>query len=408
MLDVSTESRTQALVAFRSRDFRLLWSGQAVSMIGDSAFLVALGWRTYSLSGSGALGFVLMLQAVGLILTLLVGGALADRFSRRKLMVVSDLSRALVVAALVAVELSGEVSIAFLGTVAFLNGLAGGFFMPAFGGIVPLVVDPPHLSSANALIGVSRQLSLVVGPAIAGLLYEPIGPAAVFGLDAASYVFAAALVWAARPRPYEREEREGALREIAVGIRYVASVPWLWVTIALFSVFLMLVIAPYQVLLPELVEQHFQRGVGAYGLLFAFQGVGMVAGALTFAHTAPRRHRGVLSYVLWVVTAALMIVLVLSPWLGLALGCALGRGVALGFGIAVWETVLMELVPEGLLSRVISVDYFGSIGLMPIGLVAAGAASEVADPQIMLAAGAGLSMVMFAACLPARWLRQVQ
>lgn len=407
MRHVSTEPRTQALVAFRSRDFRLLWSGQTVSMIGDSAFLVALGWRTYSLSGSGALGFVLMLQAVGLILTLLVGGALADRVSRRKLMIVSDLTRALVVAALVAAELSGEVSIALLGVVALLNGLAGGFFMPAFGGIVPLVVDESHLSSANALIGVSRQLALVVGPAIAGLLYEPIGPAAVFGLDAASYVFAAVLVWLARPRRYEREEREGALREIAVGIRYVASVPWLWVTISLFSVFLMLVIAPFQVLLPEIVEQHFQRGVGAYGLLFAFQGVGMVVGALTFAHTAPRRHRGVLSYVLWVVTAALMVALVLSPWLGLALGCALGRGVALGFGIAVWETVLMELVPEGLLSRVISVDYFGSIGLMPIGLVAAGAASEVVDPQVLLAAGAALSMVMFAACLPARWLRAV-
>lgn len=395
-------------MAFGSRDFRLLWSGQTVSMIGDSAFVVALGWRTYSLSGSGALGFVLMLQAIGLILTLLVGGALADRFSRRKLMVVSDLTRGLVVAALVAAELTGGVSLAVLGAVAFLNGLAGGFFMPAFGGIVPLVVDQAQLSSANALIGISRQLSLVVGPAIAGLLYGPIGPAAVFALDAASYGFSALLVWLARPRPYEREEREGAFREIAAGIRYVASVPWLWVTISLFSVFLMLVIAPFQVLLPELVEQHFERGVGAYGLLFASQGVGMVAGALAFAHIAPRRQRGVLSYALWVVTASLMVVLVLSPWLALALGCALVRGVALGFGIAVWETVLMELVPEGLLSRVISVDYFGSIGLMPIGLAAAGAASELVDPQVLLAAGASLSVVLFAACLPARWLRTVQ
>jgi MFS family permease len=400
--------RARALVAFSSRDFRLLWSGQAVSMVGDAAFLVAIGWLTYSLSGSGALGVVLMLQAVGLILTLLVGGALADRISRRKLMVVSDLARAVVVAGLVVVQATGHTTVAVLGAVALAMGLGSGFFMPAFGGIVPLVVEQQHLSSANALIGVSRQLSLVVGPALAGLLYDPLGPAAVFALDSASYVFAAALVWLARPRPYEREERQGALREVAVGIRYVASVPWLWVTIALFSVFLMVVIAPVQVLLPELVAEHFDRGVGAYGLVFAAQGAGMVLGALAFAQLAPTRHRGVLSYALWTVTAAGIVLFVLSPWFVLALAIAVARGVALGFGIAVWETMLMSLVPEGLLSRVISVDYLGSIGLMPIGLVAAAAASELASPEALLVAGAGASTVMFAACLPARWLRAVQ
>ncbi len=310
--------RARALVAFSSRDFRLLWSGQAVSMVGDAAFLVAIGWLTYSLSGSGALGVVLMLQAVGLILTLLVGGALADRISRRKLMVVSDLARAVVVAGLVVVQATGHTTVAVLGAVALVMGLGSGFFMPAFGGIVPLVVEQQHLSSANALIGVSRQLSLVVGPALAGLLYDPLGPAAVFALDSASYVFAAALVWLARPRPYEREERQGALREVAVGIRYVASVPWLWVTISLFSVFLMVVIAPVQVLLPELVAEHFDRGVGAYGLVFAAQGAGMVLGALAFAQLAPTRHRGVLSYALWTVTAAGIVLFVLSPWFVLA------------------------------------------------------------------------------------------
>lgn len=400
--------RTRALVALSSRDFRLLWSGQTVSMVGDAAFIVAIGWLTFTLSGSRALGVVLMLQAIGLILTLLVGGALADRLSRRRLMVVSDLARAVVVSALVVVEATGHASIAVLGATAFVNGLFSGFFMPAFGGIVPLVVEQPHLSSANALIGVSRQLSLVMGPALAGLLYEPLGASAVFGLDAASYVFAAALVWRARPRPYERQERGGALRDVAEGFRYVASEPWLWVTIVLFSLFLMAVIAPVQVLLPELVAGHFGRGVGAYGMVFAAQGIGMVIGSLAFAQLAPTRHRGVLSYVLWSANAVAIVLFVLSPWYGLALAIAVARGAALGFGIAVWETILMSLVPEGLLSRVISVDYFGSVGLMPIGLAAAGAASDVASPEVLLIVGSGLSAIVFAACLPARWLRAVQ
>jgi predicted MFS family arabinose efflux permease len=400
--------RGRALVAFTSRDFRLLWGGQTVSMIGDAAFVVAIGWLTYSASGSGALGIVLMLQALGLILTLLVGGALADRLSRRRMMVVSDLARAAVVSTLVVLETTGHASIAAIGTVAFVNGLCSGFFMPAFGGIVPLVVEQPHLSSANALIGVSRQLSLVVGPAVAGLLYDPLGPAAVFGLDAASYVFAAALVWRSQPRPYARQERSGALREVAEGFRYVASVPWLWVTILLFSLFLMGVIAPVQVLLPELVSEHFGRGVGAYGTVFAAQGVGMVLGALGFAQLAPSRHRGVLSYVLWSANALAIVLFVVSPWFGVALALAVARGAALGFGIAVWETILMSLVPEGLLSRVISVDYFGSVGLMPIGLAAAGVASDAASAEVLLVTGAAISAVVFAACLPARWLRAVQ
>lgn len=406
--DGGASTRAAALVAFRSRDFRLLWSGQTVSMIGDAAFLVALGWLTYSLSGSRALGLVLMLQAIGLLLTLLVGGALADRFSRRRLMIASDLGRAAVVSILVVVEVTGSSSVAVLGAIAFATGLGSGFFMPAFGGIVPLVVEQSSLSSANALIGVSRQLSLVVGPALAGLLYQPIGPAAVFALDAASYVFAAALVWLARPRRHERATREGALHEVAAGFRYVASEPWLWVTITLFSLFLMIVIAPVQVLLPELVSEHFGRGVGAYGVVFAAQGAGMVVGALAFAQLRPTRNRGVLSYLLWTLNALAIVLFVLSPWFGLALGLAVLRGAALGFGIAVWETMLMALVPESLLSRVISVDYFGSVGLMPVGLVAAGAASELASPEALLVAGATASTVMFAACLPARWLRAVQ
>ncbi len=87
-------SRARVLQALRSRNFRLLWTGQTISMLGDTAFLVALGWRTFTLTGSArSLGYVLTLQGVGLLLTVLVGGALADRYDRRKLMLVSDFAR---------------------------------------------------------------------------------------------------------------------------------------------------------------------------------------------------------------------------------------------------------------------------------------------------------------------------
>ena len=400
--------RLPVLRAFASRDFRLLWSGQTVSMIGDAAFFVALGWTTFKLEGSGALGIVLMLQAVGMLATLLVGGALADRYPRRALMIGSDLARAALVAVLAGIDFGGGLSVEVLAAAALLQGLAGGFFTPAFGGIVPLVAEQPQLASANALIGISRQFALVVGPAFAALVYGATGSATVFAFDAGSFVVSAALVFLARPRALERAAPEGALREIAVGIRYVARDPWLWVTISLFSVFLMVVLAPYQVLMPSIIENHFGRGVGSYGLLMTVQGAGMMVGTILFGQLDPRRRRGLLSYLLWIASSLLVVVLALAPWYALAAASAALRGAAVGFGIAVWDTMLMELVPGNLLSRVISVDYFGSLGLMPVGLALAGAASALASPQALLAGGAALAALLFAAALGNERIRTIQ
>src|SRR5688572_8673716 len=177
--------RGRALYAFRSRDFRLLWSARTVSLIGDGAFLIALGWRTTTLTGSAtSLAIVLMAHSVALLATILIGGALADRYSRRGMMIASDLARVAIMGALAFLEVSGELSFGLLLALAVAFGAADGFFYPAAGGIVPLVVESHELASANTLIGVSRQASFVVGPALAGSIYGVAGSEAVFGLNA--------------------------------------------------------------------------------------------------------------------------------------------------------------------------------------------------------------------------------
>src|ERR1041385_4286649 len=147
--------RVRAFDAFRHRDFRLLWSGQAVSLIGDAAFFTALGWRAFTLVGSSRLGIVFLSQTIGLLTTLLIGGALADRIPRRTMMIASDLSRCVVVAALAALDASGPLTLGLLLGLTFLSGLGDGFFFPAVGGIVPLVVEQVTLPSANSLLGVA-------------------------------------------------------------------------------------------------------------------------------------------------------------------------------------------------------------------------------------------------------------
>jgi MFS family permease len=397
----------RALEALRHRDFRLLFAGQLVSLIGDAAFVTALGWKTFTLAGSAKLGVVLLCQAVALLTTLLIGGALADRLSRRLLMIVSDLTRLVAVGALAAVDASGHLSFPLLAAFAVLVGLGDGFFYPAFGGMVPLLVEQPSIASANSLIGVARWGSILIGPAFAGFLYNPAGSSAVFAADAASFLVSAFLVYRTRPRVIEAAEREGTLREIASGARYVAQVPWLWVTIVLFGVILMFQLAPQQVLMPKLVTTQWHRGIGSYALLTTLMGVGTVAGTLLFGQIQPRRRRGVISYVLWVVNSCAVVGIALSPWYELAGALMVARGVCVGFGVAIWETMLMELVPEHLLSRVVSLDYFGSFGLMPVGLALAAGVSGLAAPGTLIAAGAGVNAVVLAIVLTRPWLRAV-
>jgi DHA3 family tetracycline resistance protein-like MFS transporter len=393
--------------AFGSRDFRLLWAGQAVSAIGDAAFFTALGWRAFTLVGSSRLGIVFVFQGIGLLTTLLIGGALADRLPRRTMMITSDLSRCAVVATLAALDASGHLTFTSLIVLALLAGLGDGFFFPAFGGIVPLVVEAEALPSANSLIGVTRWGSILVGPSLAALLYGVVGASTVFALNAGSFVVSAGLLALARPRAVERESKEGTFADIAQGFRYVAGVPWLWVTIALFALSLMLQLAPQRVLLPALVHEHFHRGVAAYGLLTTLVGVGSVAGTLAFGQRQPQRRRGLVNYSFWLCNSLGIAALALAPWYELSAFFAIVRGFCVGFGVAMWETMLQQLVPENMLSRVYSLDVFGSFGLMPIGLAFSAALATVASPQLVIGGGALTSAALIALTMTRPWLRAV-
>jgi MFS family permease len=405
---VSAPPRLRVLEALRHRDFRLLWAGQTVSQIGDAAFVVALGWRAFTLTNrASSLGIVLMVEALGLVATLLIGGVLADRYSRKLLLIGSDGARALVIGALAVVDATGHLRFGILIAFVALHGLASGLFQPAFGGILPLLVEEPSLGSANALIGVSRQIAFVVGPAIAGGIYGLAGSSAIFTADACSFVVSAAFLLYAQPRAYEPGPSEGLRRELTAGFRYVVKVPWLWITIGTFSIVLMVGYAALQVLLPKLVQEEWHGGVGAYGLLFTLQGVGMVVGSVVLAQAAPERRRGSTIYSLFVVNSAFGALLGLSPWYEGAALLQVGRGFCVGFAITLWDTMVMLRVPRQMLSRVISMDWFGSIGLLPAGLGIWAGLSGLAAPGTLIAASSAFCTFLFLIGLSDRRIRAV-
>jgi MFS family permease len=405
---VSAQRRLRVLEALRHYDFRLLWAGQTVSQIGDAAFVVALGWRAFTLTGkASSLGIVLAVESLGLVATLLIGGVLADRYSRKLLLIGSDGVRALVIAALALVDAGGQLTFGMLIGFVALHGLASGLFQPAFGGILPLLVDDPSLGSANALVGISRQAAFVVGPAIAGVVYGVAGSSAIFAVDAVSFVVSAVLVAFARPRAYERAPSEGLRRELTTGFRYVVKVPWLWITIGTFSLVLLVGYAALQVLLPKVVEEEWNGGVGAYGLLFTLQGVGMVIGSVVLGQTSPSHRRGVLIYSLFVTNSAFGALLGLSPWYAGAAVLQIGRGFCIGFAITLWDTMVMQRVPQQMLSRVISMDWFGSLGLLPAGLGIWAALSGLAAPGTLIAISSTICTGLFLLDLSDRRIRSV-
>jgi predicted MFS family arabinose efflux permease len=205
----------------------------------------------------------------------------------------------------------------------------------------------------------------------------------------------------------EPRAAEGLRRELSAGLRYVLQVPWLWITIGTFSVVLMVGYAAFQVLLPKLVEDGWHGGVGSYGLLFTLQGVGMVIGSVVVGQMPPARHRGATIYGLFVVSSSFGALLGLSPWYAGAAVLQIGRGICIGYGITLWETMLMQLVPQQMLSRVISMDWFGSIGLLPAGLGIWAALSGLASPGTLIAASSAFCTLLFVLGLTDRRIRAV-
>ena len=156
---------------FRSRDFRLLWAGQFVSLLGDQFFLVALPWLVLQLTGDPlAIGLVLAVSAAPRAIFLLLGGVLIDRFSPRAVMLYSNMGRMVLVAVLAVLTLTGSVQLWMLYVCGFLLGLGYALFLPAQSVIVPRLVPEGRLQTGNAIIQGTTQLALFIGPVTAGIL----------------------------------------------------------------------------------------------------------------------------------------------------------------------------------------------------------------------------------------------
>jgi MFS family permease len=365
------------------------------SLIGDGIFLVALAWQVYELSNvPTALSIVGVAMTLPQIVFLLVGGVVSDRFDRRWVMIVADAIRALSVAALGALSITGALELWHVMIVAATFGAGTAFFGPAFDAIVPQLVPGADLNQANSLDQFIRPAAArMLGPAVGGWLIGLWGgdPGPAFLIDALTFVLSITCVARMRAREVDRsaDEAKTAFQDIKEGFRFVRSRVWLWGTFLAATLAYLIFWGPSEVLLPFIVKNHMHGSASDLGFILALGGVGAMFAAVVMGNRdMPRRHITFM-YVVWTVSTLAVAGYGLASFPWQAMVASFVFNALEGAGTIVWATTKGRLVPERLLGRVSSFDWFISIGLVPLSFAITGPVAAVFGAQATLV-GAGI------------------
>jgi len=378
----------------RNRDFRLLWTGQTVSIFGNFVHQVAVPFQLLALGASPIqLGIGASISTAMGLLLFLFAGAIVDRVPRRRVILACDLLSGIVVLAIALLSLTGTLRIEHIYIEAAFFGATGAFFMPAMGAIIPELVPADILVQGNTLRSFSRQGARLTGPVIGGLIVASAGPGWAFLADSLTFFVSFLVLLAASSTRRAPAPRQPILREIREGVVFTFSLPWLWITILVFAFANATYAGPLIVAMPLYVRNVLLADAGVFGLINASNGIGEIVGGILLGQLRLRRI-GIAMYVaaafgsLWLAMYGL---LPIYPVL-LLYGVGLGMGF-IGFGV-LWDTAVQRHVPHALLGRVGSVDGFGSILLLPLAPLAAGALVEQFGPAAVLAGGGLLSTAL--------------
>ena len=375
---------------FQNPRFMKLWVGQGISFIGDAFSVVALVILVAQITGSAsAVGGILVARLLPTLASPLVG-VLADRLDRRAILVLSDLSRAILVLGLVFVR---DVAILYL--LAFLLGVARTFFNPTVRAAFPSVVGDGDLTRANALISGTFSVSLAVGPALGGLLVATVGVNAAFVLDAATYLVSAVVLSRIPLSVPERSEEANFVRELKSGLSYLggARVPLAIVIGAFLTILTANATIPAEIFL---AKETFDAGNAGYGLLVSLWGGGMVLGSALMV-VAGSRVRLIPLYFLSIFATALALAGTgLAPSFALALILLAVAGAANGIDNVATDTILQKRVPDALLGRVFSVRFLTYSAGEALAYSAGGLIVDAVGPRSMyLLAGTATAVAGF-------------
>ncbi|NUT44502.1 MAG: MFS transporter [Thermoactinospora sp.] len=376
-------SYRQDLRLLRDRRFALLLTARTISMLGSSFAPVALAFGILDLPGatSTTLSVVLTAEALPMVLFMLVGGVIADRFPRHRVMMIGEWTNAVAFLALAAMLFTGWTPLPALATAAAVSGIAIALLFPALQGIIPEVVPPDRLQAGNALLGLGANSSRIAGAVLGGATVTLVGGA--WALAASGLLFAVAGVCISLLRliPAERSSAEGhsVVKDLREGWREFASRQWLWVVVGQFAIMIMAMQAAHGVLGPSLAKQEL-GGAPAWTAVLTGEAVGTIVGVAVALRLRPQRPIFVAT-LLTIPTALPYLLLGLSAPLWSVVAAAVVLGICFDVFGVLWQTTMQREIPAEALSRVSSYDALGSLMFGPIGLMLAGPVAVAIGPK---------------------------
>ncbi len=367
----------------------MLIGGQTISVIGDALYMVALPWLVLTTAGSAEeLGMVLVAYGIPRAGSMLAGGWLSDRLRPRRLMLIADAVRLLLVGLLAVIAMGGHPTLWQLCAIAVPLGAFGGAFLPASQSILPETLSPDELQAGNALMMASRQGANLIGAAVAGVIVAALTPAVALAIDAGTFLVSALSLALMRTthsaapahgkQTASREKPASSVQERVEPIslwRYLCTSRLIQGTVLMFMVIGLVSGGLIEVALPALIHGPLHANAGAFGIILAAWGAGAFVGAIVAGALGKRKHKGLTMLLAGLLMAA-MIALLPTWGIAFAVVCMLMAGVAGSIVNVVLFTAVQLAVPSHLIGRVMGLLLFSSFGVYPLSVALAGVLSN--------------------------------
>jgi MFS transporter, DHA1 family, staphyloferrin A biosynthesis exporter len=375
-----------AFQSLRHRNYRLLWIGTLISNSGDWMDQIALNWLVYQLSGSAVqLAFLNLARLAPIFVFTLVGGVIADRAERRRLLFTTQAVAMVLAFILATLTITGLVQIWMVLVIAVGRGIVLSFNQPARQSLISELVPSAYLKNAIALNSATLNLTRVLGPTLGGLLIATVGVAGAFYLNAFSFLAVLyALALMRFPIRAPRKSHTSMLADLAGGLRYLIQRPTLR-TLVLLALLPMVLGMPYMTMLTVFASDVLKVGGGGLGLLTACSGIGAVSGALWVAANAHRLGLGRLMFGGLIGFGAALVIFALSPWFWVSIAALIAVGAGQQVYMASNNALIQTNVEEEYRGRIVS-TLFLNRSMVPLGTVLAGLGTQVFGVQATTAA----------------------
>ena len=411
MLALVLDASRRVTAALGYRDFRLLWFGALTSSIGTWMQKVAQAWLIVTLTGTASAFFLGLDSFVGelpILLFILIGGVVADRYNRRRLMLMSQYIQMAAAFTLAVLVFTNVAHVWHILVLSAITGIAQAFGGPAYQSLIPLLVEKQHLPNAIALNSIQFNLARVIGPIVAGAALAAFGMVACFGLNGLSFLFVIAAILALRVVHAPERGTAGLRDQLKGGLQYVRGNPQLvtLTTVGFLTAFLGF---PLYTMLPIIAKDVFQQDVRLYTNLMTCAGGGAVIGALVVAWIGKHRHMGLMLLTLQGLCGLSVIAFSFSHVILLSEVLLFITGSMLVMCLSLTTSLVQLLAPAELRGRVVSIYMVAFRGGSPIGgLVSGWLVTQLGSaPTVLAINGALLTIVAAIALTGNHGLREV-